>query len=69
MSEGNRVMLISKHKRAKDVPAILGMKPDLQERMEVYVSKIRLQVYGGLCLPFIFFIVLLRFFEKMSDIK
>jgi len=43
ISEGNRVMLISKHKRAKDGPAILGMKPDLQEFMEVYVDKIRPQ--------------------------
>ena len=37
-------MLISKHKRAKDGPAILGMKSDLQELMEVYVSKIRPKV-------------------------
>ena len=43
VSKGNRVMLISKHKRAKDGPAILGMKPDLQELMEVYVKKIRPQ--------------------------
>ena len=40
-SNGNRVMLISKHKRAKDGPAILGMKPDLQNLMEIYVNKIR----------------------------
>ena len=40
-SEGNRVMLISKHKRAKDGPAILGMKPDLQNLMDIYVDKIR----------------------------
>ena len=42
-SDGNRVMLISKHKRAKDGPAILGMKPDLQELMDIYVTKIRPQ--------------------------
>ena len=43
VSEGKRVMLISKHKRAKDDPAILGMKQDLQELMEIYVKKIRPQ--------------------------
>lgn len=43
-SDGNRVMLISKHKRAKDGPAILGMKPDLQELMNIYVTKITPQV-------------------------
>lgn len=37
-------MLISKHKRAKDGPAIIGMKPDLQELMNIYVTKIRPQV-------------------------
>ena len=37
-------MLISKHKRAKDGPAILGMKPDLQDLMEIYVNKITPQV-------------------------
>ena len=43
-SGGNRIMLIPKHKRAKDGPAILGMKPDLQHLMEIYVNKIRPQV-------------------------
>lgn len=43
-SGGNRIMLIPKHKRAKDGPAILGMKPDLQDLMEIYVNKIRPQV-------------------------
>ena len=36
-------MLISKHKRAKDGPAIPGMKPDLQNLMEIYVKNIRPQ--------------------------
>jgi len=44
ISEGNRIMLISKHKRAKDGPAVVGMKPDLQKLMEIYVNKIRPQV-------------------------
>lgn len=44
ISEGNRIMLISKHKRAKDGPAVVGMKPDLQELMEIYVNKIGPQV-------------------------
>lgn len=43
-SGGNRIMLIPKHKRAKDGSAILGMKPDLQDLMEIYVNKIRPQV-------------------------
>lgn len=42
-SDGNRVMLISKHKRVKDGPAILGMKPDLQNMMDIYFKKIRPQ--------------------------
>ena len=37
-SDGNRIMLVSKHKRAKDGPAIVGMKPNLQELMEIYVE-------------------------------
>ena len=36
-------MLISKNKRAKDGPAILVMKPDLQNLMDINVKKIRPQ--------------------------
>ena len=39
--DGVKVMLVAKHKRAKDGPAILPMLPDLQEFMETYVQKIR----------------------------
>lgn len=35
ISEGNRIMLTPKHKRAKDGNVVVGMKPDLQELMEI----------------------------------
>lgn len=39
--EGIKVMLVAKHKRAKEGPAILAMLPDMQGFMETYVNKIR----------------------------
>ena len=39
--DGNRVMLIPKHKRSREGPAPLGMDKELQDLMEVYVNKIR----------------------------
>ena len=36
-------MLVARHKRAKDGPAILGMMPDLQDLMELYVRNVRPQ--------------------------
>jgi len=39
--DGNRVMLIPKHKRSRAGPALLGMDKELQELMQVYISKIR----------------------------
>lgn len=39
--DGVKVMLVAKHKRAKDGPAILPMLPDLQQFMDTYVHKIR----------------------------
>lgn len=39
--DGIKVMLVAKHKRAKDEPAIIPMLPDLQEHMETYVRKVR----------------------------
>ena len=39
--DGNRVMLIPKHKRSREGPAPLGMDKELQDLMEVYVNKMR----------------------------
>ena len=39
--DGNRVMLIPKHKRSRAGPAPLGMDKEVQELMQVYVDKIR----------------------------
>ena len=39
--DGNKIMLIPKHKRSKAGPAALGMDKELQMLMEVYVNKIR----------------------------
>ena len=39
--DGNKIMLIPKHKRSKAGPAALGMDKELQMLMEVYVKKIR----------------------------
>ena len=41
--QGNRIMLVACHKRSKEGPAILGMTPELQRLMEIYVKKIRPQ--------------------------
>ena len=41
--QGNRIMLVACHKRSKEGPAILGMTPELQRLMEIYVQKIRPQ--------------------------
>ena len=40
-SKGNRIILVPKHKRTKDGPAMLGMDPELQQQMAIYVDKIR----------------------------
>ena len=39
--EGNRIILVPKHKRTKDGPAMLGMDPAMQADMATYVTKIR----------------------------
>ena len=41
VSEGNRIILVPKHKRTKDGPAMLGLDPLMQKEMATYVSKIR----------------------------
>ena len=38
-----RIILVAKHKRSKDGPAILGMDKELQDLMSVYVKRIRPQ--------------------------
>ena len=35
ISQGNRIMLTPKHKRAKDGHVVVEMKPDLQELMKI----------------------------------
>ena len=42
-AKGKRIMLVARHKQAKDRPAIFGMMPDLQELMEMYIRKVRPQ--------------------------
>lgn len=39
--DGIKVMLVAKHKRAKDGPAIVPIQPDLLEHMETYVREVR----------------------------
>ena len=39
--KGKRIMLVAKHKRSKDGPAILGMDAELQKLMSIYVREIR----------------------------
>ena len=39
--DGCKVMLVARHKRAKDGPAICPMLPDMYKFMEIYVCKIR----------------------------
>ena len=41
VSEGNRIMLVPKHKRTKDGPAMLGMDAAMQADMATYVTRIR----------------------------
>ena len=38
---GKRIILVPKHKRSKDGPAMLGMNQELQRDMAIYVQKIR----------------------------
>lgn len=40
----NKIMLVPKHKRSKAGPASLGMDKELQELMEIYVTKLRPQI-------------------------
>ena len=37
--QGNRIMLVARHNRSKEGPAILGMRPELQRLMEIYIKK------------------------------
>jgi len=39
--KGNRIMLVARHKRSKEGPAILSMTQELQRLMEIYIQKIR----------------------------
>lgn len=39
----NKLILVAKHKRSKDGPAMLAMPPDLQRQMDVYVTFTRPQ--------------------------
>ena len=39
--QGNKIMLVAKHKRSKDGPAMLGMDRELQELMGAYAKYIR----------------------------
>ena len=41
VSKGNRIILMPKHKRTKDSLAMLGMDPQMQAKMAIYVNKIR----------------------------
>ena len=41
VSEGNRIILVPKHKRTKDGPAMLGMDAAMQADMATYVTTIR----------------------------
>ena len=40
---GNKIVLVTRHKRSKDGPAMLGMNEDLQELMHLYIVNIRPQ--------------------------
>ena len=42
--KGKKIILVAKHKRSKDGPAILGMGEELQKLMRIYVTKIRPRV-------------------------
>ena len=41
--DGNRVMMVVKHKRTKDGPAMLGMDSEMQRWMAIYMKYIRPQ--------------------------
>ena len=41
VSKGNRIILVPKHKRTKDGPAMIGMDEQMQAEMATYVQKIR----------------------------
>jgi len=41
VSAGNRIILVPEQKRTKDGPAMLGMHPQMQAEMEIYVKNIR----------------------------
>ena len=41
VSEGNRIIHMPKHKRTKYGPAMLGMDPEMQKEMAVFVQKVR----------------------------
>ena len=41
VEDGKKVMLVAKHKRSKDGPAIVALTPQIQELMEVFVRNIR----------------------------
>jgi len=41
ISVGNRIILVPKHKRTKHGPAMLGMNPQMQAEMEIYVKNVR----------------------------
>ncbi len=42
--EDKKIILVAKHKRSKDGPAILGMDEEMQKLMRIYVTKIRPRV-------------------------
>ena len=41
VSKGNRIIHVRKHKRTKNGPAMLGMDPEMQKEMAVFVQKVR----------------------------
>ena len=42
--DGNRIILVPKHKRSKQGPAVLGMDTELQGLMKIYIENIRPQI-------------------------
>ena len=69
--QGNRIMLVARHKRSKKGPAILGMTPDLQRLMEIYINKIRPQFAPKLLLYLcnyeLSFLILLIYFAGICS--
>ena len=41
VSKGNRIIHVRKHKRTKNGPAMLGMDPEMQKEMAVFLQKVR----------------------------